>query len=194
MLTGCRTVSEKPSNGWLILFDKEHTEGWAQAGPGGFKIREGVATPFGGMGLWYYEKRTFKDFILKIEFQQKSIDSNSGVYVRFPRVDGDPWIPVKEGYEIQIAGDQPTKHSTGSIYSLQAPTAVPLKPAGEWNEFEITCIGQQYTVKLNGELINTYTGNRSLTGMIGVQNHDDDNSGANTVRYRNIRIKELKSP
>ena len=108
-------------------------------------------------------------------------------------MDGDPWIPVREGYEIQIAGDKPTKHATGSIYSFQAPTAVPLKPAGEWNAFEITCIGQQYTVKLNGELINTYSGHRSLTGMIGVQNHDNDGSGFNCVRYRNIRVKEWKS-
>jgi type 1 glutamine amidotransferase len=165
-------------------------DGWKQAGPGGFKVDGGVATPHGGMGL-YYVDRSYGNFMLKLEFQQKSIESNSGVFVRFPRVDGDPWIPVKEGYEVQIAGDQAEKTSTGAIYSFQAPSSVPLKPAGEWNAYEIVCVGQQYVVRLNGKTVNTFKGERAAKGMIGLQNHDDDGSGKNVVKFRNVRVMEL---
>jgi hypothetical protein len=51
---------------------------------------------------------------------------------------------------------------------------------------EITAVGQKYTVRLNGKLINTYTGSRALEGMIGLQNHTDE------VSFRNVRVKELR--
>jgi type 1 glutamine amidotransferase len=160
--------------------------GWKQAGPGGFKLDNGVATAFGGMGLWYYAPTPYKDFVLRLQYRQAKPSANSGVFVRFPRVDGDPMIPVNEGYEIQIYSDQPSKNSTGAIYSFQVPTAVPQKPAGEWNDLEIKAVGTQYTVTLNGDVINTYTGERSREGLVGLQNHGDE------VSFRNVRIKELR--
>jgi hypothetical protein len=178
--------------GFEVLFDGQRAEGWKQAGPGGFTVHDGVATAHGGMGLWYYEKRKFKNYILKVDFRQKFLSSNSGVFVRFPRVEGDPWIPVNEGYEIQIAGDKPGIHTTGSIYSFQSAREVPLKPAGEWNHYEIAVVGPRIDVLLNGRHINSYKGDRSLQGgMIGVQNHDLENDGKSQVDVRNIRIKEL---
>ena len=173
--------------GFTVLFGNDPPVGWIQAGPGGFDIKDGVATPRGGMGLWYYGQKKFRNFILKLDFKQAEIRSNSGVYVRFPRVDGDPWIPVREGYEIQIAGDKPSKGSTGAVYDFQAADSIPLKPAGQWNEYEIAAVGQQYTIRLNGLRINTYTGSRALEGMIGLQNHNDHD----IVEFRNIRVKEL---
>jgi type 1 glutamine amidotransferase len=160
--------------------------GWKQAGPGGFKLDNGVATAYGGMGLWYYAPTPYKDFVLRLQYRQAKPSANSGVFVRFPRVDGDPMIPVNEGYEIQIYSDQPSKNSTGAIYSFQVPTAVPQKPAGEWNDLEIKAVGTQYTVALNGKVINTYTGERSREGLVGLQNHGDE------VSFRNVRIKELR--
>jgi type 1 glutamine amidotransferase len=162
-------------------------EGWVQAGPGKFAVEDGVATPSGGMGLWYREGRSFKNFILKLEYAPQRIDANSGVFVRFPRVDGDPWHPVREGYEIQIAGDRPSKTTTGAVYSFKKAEEIPLRPAGEWNDYEISCLGQNYYVRLNGRLINTFEGKRSRAGMIGLQNHDDKS----VVRFRRVRVREL---
>lgn len=162
-------------------------DGWVQAGPGKFTVRDGVATSSGGMGLWYYSRRPFKNFILKVEFRQAKPSADSGVFVRFPRVEGDPWIPVREGYEVQIAGDGISKQGTGAIYDFQAPTEVPLKPAGEWNEYEIACLGQNYYVRLNGRRITTFVGGRSEIGMVGLQNHGDES----IVQFRNVRVREL---
>jgi hypothetical protein len=50
---------------------------------------------------------------------------------------------------------------------------------------EIKAVGPEITVALNGKVINAYKGARSLQGMIGLQNHEDE------VSFRNVRIKEL---
>ncbi len=174
------------AEGFVTLFDGTTTDGWQQAGPGRMVVSEGFARTEGGMGLWYY-KQPYKDFILRLQFRQSKLEANAGVFVRFPRVDGDPWIPVKEGYEIQIANAEPGDHNTGSVYSFKAADKVPLKPAGEWNDYEIKVVGQTYEISLNGELINTYQGERALQGMVGLQNH----GGKDVVDFRNVRVKEL---
>lgn len=182
-------IPQPDADGFTPLFDATHTDGWVQAGPGGFTVADGVATSFGGMGLWYYARRSYQDFTLRLEFRQKTYDSNSGVFVRFPRVDGDPWLPVNEGHEIQIYGNEVGDSHTGSVYKFAAPTSLPLKAPGEWNAYEITCVGRHYTVALNGTLITTYDSPRALCGMIGLQNHCDDEPDK-TVSFRNVRIKE----
>jgi hypothetical protein len=60
---------------------------------------------------------------------------------------------------------------------------------GQWNEYEIICQGQTYTVRLNGEQIMTWTDPKQRTGSgyIGLQNYND----GKTVRHRNVRIKDL---
>jgi len=194
MLASCAHSSPPPAaptpaadaDGFVTLFDGTHTEGWLQAGPGRMVVSDGFARTEGGMGLWYYPTQ-YKDFVLRLQFRQSTVESNAGVFVRFPRVDGDPWIPVKEGYEIQIANAEPDKLNTGAVYSFKAADKVPLKPAGEWNDYEIKVVGQTYEITLNGELINTYQGERALEGMVGLQNHGDKD----VVDFRNVRIKAL---
>ncbi len=39
--------------GFRSLFGRDASDGWAQCGPGGFTLTQGVATSHGGMGLWY---------------------------------------------------------------------------------------------------------------------------------------------
>ena len=63
------------------------------------------------------------------------------------------------------------------------------KPVGEWNAYELTCLGHNYSVRINGQLVTTWTDGeqRSGTGFIGLQNYND----GMTVSHRNLRIKEL---
>ncbi len=64
-----------------------------------------------------------------------------------------------------------------------------MKPFGEWNRYELTCAGLNYSVRLNDRLVNTWTDDqkRPLTGYIGLQNYPYPQA----VRHRNVRIKEL---
>ena len=174
--------------GFVSLFDKAHLSDWAQCGPGSFKVEGGIATGVGGMGLWYYKKKTFTNFTLRGEFQQEE-RSDSGIFIRFPDPGNDPWVAVKQGHEVEIGDPKPSTKSTGSIYAFQGPTELPLKPVGTWNEYEITCTEKRYQIRLNGTLINDYTdaAGRPLSGHVGIQNFPYPGA----VRHRNVRIKEL---
>ena len=73
------------------------------------------------------------------------------------------------------------------------------KPAGEWNEEEITANGSRITVKLNGVIIvdadlnnvkeeatlKKHPGLRRKDGHIGFLGH------GTMVEFRNIRVKQL---
>ena len=87
------------------------------AGPGSFEIADGVATAKGGMGLWWHETE-LQNFSLKLQFKLDDPKHNSGVFIRFPDPKNDPWVAVKQGYEIQIAGNEVAKNQTGSVYEL----------------------------------------------------------------------------
>jgi hypothetical protein len=175
---------ESDKNREIVLFDGKDTDGWKMAGPGDFELEDGVLTSHGGMGLFWHE-REFQDFTLLLEYKVSQKGDNSGIFLRFPDPGDDPWVAVHNGYEVQIH-DTAEKNRTGSIYDFQESKAVPTKPAGQWNQYEITVIGQKYTVKLNGEVINEFTGDRNLKGHIGIQNHDDHAR----VSFRNIRVIE----
>jgi hypothetical protein len=49
-------------------------------------------------------------------------------------------------------------------------------------------VRQTYTVWINGTLVNVFRGERSRSGHIGIQNHDDESR----VQFRNIRVVELR--
>jgi hypothetical protein len=51
---------------------------------------------------------------------------------------------------------------------------------------EVRAVGQRYEVRVNGELVNEYAGDRSLEGHIGLQNNRDS-----AVCFRNVRVVEL---
>jgi hypothetical protein len=157
------------------------------AGPGEFIVEGDTFYAHGGMGLWWYGEKSFKDFELHLEWKVQDDADNSGVFVRFPHPGNDPWVAVNQGYEIQICDAAQAKHNTGSVYSFQAASHMPTNPAGKWNDYDIKVVGQHYTIRINGEVVNEFDGDRTLEGYIGVQNHDDESP----VSYRNIRVTEL---
>ncbi|MFN0205845.1 MAG: family 16 glycoside hydrolase [Planctomycetota bacterium] len=169
--------------GWISLFNGKDLAGWTMSGPGRFIVENGEMVATGGMGLLWYDRRSFKDFVLELEWKVVRKEDNSGVFVRFP-MPFNPWTPVNSGYEIQIGDTYGAKQNTGSIYSFQAATKIPTKAAGEWNQYRIEVIGQKYTITINGEKVNEFTGDRSVEGFVGLQNHDDESR----VRFRNLKI------
>lgn len=178
-------------DGFVPLLEGDGVNQWKQCGPGSFAVRDGVATGQGGMGLWWYSGRKFRNFILRGEFRQSGPIADSGVFLRFPDPGNDPWNAVKQGHEMEIGDPDPKDPTwrTGSIYPFHASTRANTRPPGEWNQYEITCLDHNYSVRINGELVNTWTDptSRSLEGFVGIQNYND----GQTVDHRHIRIKEL---
>ena len=147
----------------------------------------------GGYGLYYYTKQQFGDATFWVEWRELHAGDNSGVYVRTPGPGGaDPLTQADAlGHEIQIddlgAGNPPGQgiHRTGAIYGLQAPTAFPARPAGEWNSYLIETAGPKVKVTLNGLLVNDYTSTRPQNGFLALQVH----SFPSKIQFRNLEVK-----
>lgn len=169
--------------------------GWNHYGPGYFLLNEetGVIKSQGGMGLFWYSVRKYRDFVLELEYKCASEDTNSGIFLRVPEMPtSDDYI--YHSFEIQIDDAGKGIHRTGSAYDAQAPSADAFKPTGEWNHYKITFQGSRIQVELNGTQVLDWEAEPrgkirdfSSEGYIGLQNHDS----RSPVFFRNIYIKEL---
>ena len=95
----------------------------------------------------------FGDFKLHLEFKLAP-GSNSGVYLR-------------GRYEVQVLDDHGkgiSPHGNGAVYSRIPASQNASKPAGEWQAFDITLVGQWLTVVLNGT---TIIDHQHLDGITG---------------------------
>jgi hypothetical protein len=172
----------------LVLFEGSGTTGWRMAGPGGFDLVDGALEARSGMGLLWYAARAFRDFVLDVDWRVTRAEDNSGVFVRFPDPGDDPWAAVHGGYEVQIHDTAPEPiHQTGGIYSFAAPSAIATNPPGAWNHYTIECVGQRYTVVLNGLEVTRFTGSRAIEGHVGLQNHD----ARSVVCFRRVCVTML---
>lgn len=95
----------------------------------------------------------FNDFKLHIEFKIPP-GNNSGVYLR-----GRYEVQVTDNY-----GQEPHSRKCGGIYGFITPTEMAVKPAGEWNTYDIAFIGRRVTVILNGT---TVIDNVEIPGITG---------------------------
>ncbi|NGN64443.1 DUF1080 domain-containing protein [Streptomyces sp. A7024] len=185
-------AADAPSSHRLVLFDGTHTDGWSQAGPGGFALGDGAMTSYGGLGLTYYSAREFSDYRLTLDWRMSG-DDNSGVHLGFPAGD-DPAIR-NQGFEVQIDATDAPEKTTGSVYGFQAPDIAArdaaLHPPGEWNTFDLVVTGDRLRVYLNGVKINDFTDTvverRLNPGHIGLQNHGDGDE----VSFRDIVLTQL---
>jgi|WetSurMetagenome_2_1015567.scaffolds.fasta_scaffold82014_2 hypothetical protein len=124
------------------LFNGKDLTGWAPLEKNrqfGWTAENGVLkAPGGGANL--VSTARFWNFRLHIEYKMAK-DSNSGIGLR-----GRYEIQVQDDY-----GKPPNAHSNGSLYSRIAPRVEASKPAGEWQAYDITLIGRDLTVVLNGQ-------------------------------------------
>jgi len=178
--------------GWGGPYEKV---GWNHYGPGYFEVdpKTGVLKGQGGMGLLWYSKKKFRDFVLDLEFKCATKETNSGIFIRVPEVPtGDDYI--YHSFEVQIYDAGEGKHVTGAVYDVQAPTVSAALPAGEWNHMRITFQGKRLRIELNGKLVMDWEGvpggkvkDFAAEGYVGLQNHDS----FAPPYFRNIFIKEL---
>ena len=185
------SVALPAKDGWVELFNGKDLTGWRMIGKGSFVVEDGVLASRGGLGLGMltYEARKFRDFVLEVEWKVAHKCNNSGIFIRFPEKSDDPWFAVRNGYEVQIddCDKKGLKNQTGSLYDISPATRVASKPAGEWNTYQITVVGQHYTVMLNGEKVNEFDGDRGREGYIGLQAHDP----VSKVYFRRVRVREI---
>ncbi|MBX7257543.1 MAG: DUF1080 domain-containing protein [Candidatus Hydrogenedentes bacterium] len=188
--------------GWIDLLDAEHAPGWKNITDDKdiFELKDGVLHIYGKtlLPLRYvgYEPERFSSFDLHVEFRLAR-RANSGVFLR-----AQPNDPVYRGFEVQVLDDfghAPTKNSCGSIYDVVTPMFNMSRPAGEWNSFDISVVGQTVSITMNGWLViqtdlskmTTPYGkfkvaykDLPLEGMLMFQDHGGE------AWYRNVLLKK----
>ncbi len=203
-------ADDKVESGFVSLFNGKDLTGW-QVNKGGNMARWGAENGLlfvqGGGGGWLMTEKEYSDFEVRLEYKMPP-GGNSGVALRSPMA-GDP---AYVGMEIQLLDDNDPRYEklqkwqyTGSIYGVVPPSKRVVKPAGEWNDIDITAKGRQITIVLNGEKIvdanlddykdrveenkekklPAHPGLARTGGHVGLQSHDG------RVEFRNLRIKVL---
>jgi hypothetical protein len=186
----------------VLLFDGRTFAGWEGDTAKTWRIEDGALV--GGSlaetvprNDFLCTTREFGDFVLRLQFRLAGTEGfiNAGVQFRSRR-HTDPAHEMI-GYQADI-GDK----YWGSLYDesrrnrvLAAPdpalVAKILKP-GDWNDYEIHAHGARIRLVLNGQQTVDYTEPDPAIpqrGLIGLQVHG---GGKAEVRYRDIRIEELR--
>ncbi|MDR1859919.1 MAG: DUF1080 domain-containing protein [Bacteroidales bacterium] len=205
---GTATLSKaEAADGFELLFNGKDLDNWV-GNKVTYTVEDGVIVVApkkndSGYGNLMTAKE-YANFVFRFEFQLTPA-ANNGIGIRAP-LNGDA---AYSAMEIQILDCEhpvykdikPYQHH-GSIYGIVPAKHGAMKPVGEWNSEEIRAEGTRIKVTLNGKVIvdadlkeatkngtadhNNHPGLFNPSGHIGFLGH-----GSN-LKFRNIRIKELK--
>jgi hypothetical protein len=132
------------------------------------------------------------DAIFHFEFRYTKVEGktgyNSGAYVRNSK-DGAIWHQAqfgdaKDGF---LFGQTPAEDGKKKSFNLaKQVTDRRVKPAGEWNTFEITARGKVLTLWVNGAVTCQFDGCAMEKGRLGLEGE------GYRIEFRNLKLKELK--
>jgi hypothetical protein len=208
------TLTElEQKQGWVLLFDGRTTNGWmtSDGKPCRTSVEQGSLNPHRSGHYMLVHTQQWSEFLLSLDFKI-SKGCNSGVFVRTasltPRLGKDVGF---NGIEIAI-DDTPGAgyHDTGAIYDLAKPLQNAMKPVGEWNHMEVTCMSNRIDVVLNAVPVTRVDldffaepnqrpdgsahkfdiayRDHPRRGYIGLQDH------GSPCWFKNIKLKDLTRP
>jgi hypothetical protein len=197
-----RNVKLRNLDSFVSLYNGRDLKGWVTSG--NWIAEEGdvlLIKPREGeqgwqrYGAYLWSEKKYKDFVLDVEYAYPP-GGNSGVYFRVADRDS----PVETGIEAQILDSSKKEgplghHDHGGIIRTIGATKNMSRPPNQWNRMVVTCIGNHLQVDLNGERITDIEldkgamKDRPLDGYIGFQDHGQPNN----IRFRSIRIREIKN-
>ena len=200
--------AEEEKEGFKVLFDGTNMHEWT-GNTVDYTLEDGCISmiPSKSYGGNLYTKDEYGNFVYRFEFQLTP-GANNGVGIRTP-MEGDA---AYVGMEIQILDCEhpiykditPLQHH-GSVYGIipaKAEHHSAFKPAGEWNYEEIVANGDNIKVTVNGVVImegnireatkNGTADHKEHPGLFNKKGHIGFLGHGSPVKFRNIRIKELK--
>ena len=153
--------------GFRPLFDGKSLAGWKrdQNTPKSWRVEKGLMVLTGGSSHLFTEE-SFADFVVRFQWRPLNKGYNSGFLLR--------------GHQIQIADG-----SAGMLFGCKEAPAVPAlhKPPGQWNEWEVTCIGTKLALKVNGKLAWEIDNFKPGRAPIGIE------AEGHAIEFRNLRVK-----
>ncbi len=208
--------------GFTALFNGKDLTGWEQhSGKAEYRVEDGAVvgkTVLGTGNSFLCTKEQYGDFVLEFEFKVAK-DMNSGVQFRSQFFDKPTeYVDAKEtdekkrvkkigadrvhGYQFEI--DPSPRAYTGGIYDEarrgwlkdlkgNEPAQKAFKQ-GDWNSARIECQGDSIKTFINGVQAAELKDGLTPKGVIALQVHGigKNKPAGEEIRWRNIRIKEIK--
>jgi hypothetical protein len=194
------TIPDIQSEGWVSLFNGRDLMGWSQKnGQATYEVDDGTVlgkTAKNSPNSFLCSERDYSDFELTFEvkvdeglnsgvqIRSKSLPENNNGRVHGPQVEIETG-PAEAGY---VYGE-----ATGRGWlSPHQPKSSAMNNSG-WNRFVVRAVGPRIQTWINGKAIeDIYDPESYLSGFIGLQVHGVGDRGPFEVRWRDIRIKEIK--
>ena len=201
LLAGVCPAGEAEDVEWQPLFDGKTLAGWKQlGGKARYRVEDGVivgSSVRGTPNSFLCTEKNYGDFVLEFEVK---VDStlNSGVQIRSHSLKDYKKGRV-HGYQVEI--DPSNRAWSGGIYDEarrgwldDLKDNEPARKAfknGQWNLYRIEAIGDSMKTWVNGVAAADLVDSMTLSGFIGLQVHSSKSEEPLTVRWRNLRIKDL---
>jgi len=137
---------------------------------------------------WLRFNREFRDFTFHAEWRfTKLVGSpayNSGIFFR-NNADGSIWNQAQVAFDGgYIFSTSRTYGQAKALYDQQHMKDNPIKPAGEWNIYDIRCDGHICTLAVNGVITSTID-TAVEKGYVGLE------SEGYRIEFRNLKIQKL---
>jgi hypothetical protein len=198
--------------GFRDLFDGESLDGWSNPYEWGqAQVVEGEIHLTADRKFFLVTDETFSDFVFEGEVHLPEGQANSGFMFRCHKepnrvfgyqaeVDGSErrWSGglYDEGRRAWLWPRRPTDKDDEETKALversQAHFATEeVKNAfkrDDWNQYRITCVGDQIKIEVNGVVTTEYTDDVDASGYLAIQHHGEKGQ---TYRFRNLRVKPL---
>lgn len=210
-LNATAATAGKPN--WISLFDGKKIEGFEpKGGTATYRVEDGAIvgkTVEGSKNTFLSTTRDYGDFELELEVKC-DVELNSGIQIRShvykedtPQASKPKRIREKGeiyGYQCEIA--KGAKGVSGNFWDegrwtkwhteLSEEGKKAFKD-GEWNTYRIRAKGNHIQSWVNGIKCADFKDDMDASGFIGLQVHSiKKGAGPYEVRWRNIRIRELK--
>ncbi|HVB29720.1 MAG TPA: DUF1080 domain-containing protein [Terriglobia bacterium] len=141
---------------------------------------------------WLRYGRELGNFLFHVEWRltpkEGAKDYNSGVFVRNNH-NGVIWYQAQVGNSsggYWFGYDNPAEKGPIGFNLRSRMAANPVKPAGDWNTFDIRCQGANIILKVNGTKTSEFDDCKNLRGYLGLE------AEGSRIEFRNMRIKVLK--
>lgn len=138
---------------------------------------------------WFRFNKEFHNFAFHVEWRFTPLAGNpgynSGVFFR-NNSDGSIWHQAqttKEGG--YLFGETPVNGKLTAFNEQKNMTENRIKPAGEWNVYDIRCVGDTCSLAVNGAVVNRITVGVDK-GYVGLE------SEGYQITFRNLKIEELR--
>jgi hypothetical protein len=199
---------------WTSLFDGKTLDGWTvKGGKAAYKVENGmiVGTTVDGSPNTFLCRGPYSDFELEVDtLCDKAL--NSGIQIRSHIYEADtpqPSNPTRIrkagevfGYQCEIApaaegvsGNfwDEGRHTKWLDDFTKKPEAAKAFKDDEWNHYRIVAQGDHIRSWVNGVACADFHDKTDASGFIGLQVHGiKAGAGPYQVRWKNIRIRELK--